>query len=100
MSQARIQAVNDVVSRPARKADWPKTRTGANALISDIYNCNVFTLKKLQDALPKPVYNRFLQQQKVRYIIYVFPHFQGRQPLDRPTADAIAHAVKVWSMEL
>jgi len=88
MSQtARIQATNDVVSRPARKADWPKTPNGSNQYISDIYGSNVFTLKKLQATLPKPVYNRFIQQQK------------GRQPLDRPTADAIAHAVRIWAMD-
>ncbi|KAJ3302322.1 hypothetical protein HDV03_005155 [Kappamyces sp. JEL0829] len=64
-----------------------QTPTGANQYISDIYNSNVFTLKKLQATLPKPIYNRFLQQQK------------GRQPLDRPTADAVAHAVRVWAMD-
>ena len=66
MSQfARISAVNEVVTRPARKADWPKTSSGSNQYISDIYGSYVFTLKKLQATLPKPVYNSFIQQQKV-----------------------------------
>ena len=63
--QARISAVNEVVSLSARKADWPKTSNGSNQYISEIYGSNVFTLKKLQETLPKPVYNRFIEQQKV-----------------------------------
>ncbi|KAI8907956.1 glutamine synthetase type III N terminal-domain-containing protein [Gorgonomyces haynaldii] len=84
--QARIQAVLDNVSRSNRSVDWPSSN-GKNLYISEIYGSNVFTLKKLQSAIPKPVYARFIQQIK------------GRQPLDRPTADAIAHAAKVWAMD-
>ena len=41
----------------------------------------------MQKALPKSTYASFLRQIK------------GRQPLDRPTADAVAHAVRVWAMD-
>lgn len=95
MSTQRLNAVIESVTRPGklvsltigRTADWPQKATGGNAYSADIYGSQVFTLSKLQATLPKPVYNRFIQQQK------------GRQPLDRPTADAIAHAVRIWSMD-
>jgi glutamine synthetase len=64
-SQARVTAVLDSVARPARTCEWPKTTDGKNAYISDIYGTNVFTLKKLQQTLPKTVYARFVQQIKV-----------------------------------
>ncbi|KAI9009202.1 hypothetical protein DFJ74DRAFT_611233 [Hyaloraphidium curvatum] len=41
----------------------------------------------MQAYLPKPVYAKFIQQVK------------GRQHLDRTTADAIAHAVRVWAQD-
>jgi glutamine synthetase len=41
----------------------------------------------MQKSLPKPVYNEFLKQ------------LRGRKSLDRATADAIAHAVRVWAMD-
>ncbi|KAJ3299542.1 hypothetical protein HK104_008518 [Borealophlyctis nickersoniae] len=87
MSQAaRIEAVQDNVSRPGRSVDWP---VNGNRLqyCSEVFAANVFGLKQLQQALPKPVFARFIQQIK------------GRQTLDRPTADAVAHAVRVWAMD-
>jgi glutamine synthetase len=41
----------------------------------------------MQKALPKPVFADFLKQMR------------GRKSLDRATADAIAHAVRVWAMD-
>jgi glutamine synthetase len=76
-----------IVLIKGRTVDWPQKPSGGNAYSADIYGSQVFTLSKLQETLPKPVYNRFIQQLK------------GRQPLDRPTADAIAHAVRIWSMD-
>ncbi|KAJ3011939.1 hypothetical protein HKX48_006560 [Thoreauomyces humboldtii] len=87
MSQsARIDAVQDSVLRTGRTVDWPQ-KGNRPAYISEIYGQNVFDLKGLQSTLPKPVYARFIQQIK------------GRQTLDRATADAVAHAAKVWAMD-
>ncbi|KAJ3152001.1 hypothetical protein HDU89_001648 [Geranomyces variabilis] len=87
MSQsARISAVLDGVQRPGRTVEWPQ-KGNRPAYISEIYGQNVFDLKGLQQTLPKPVYARFIQQIK------------GRQSLDRATADAVAHAAKVWAMD-
>ncbi|KAI9193189.1 uncharacterized protein BJ171DRAFT_604620 [Polychytrium aggregatum] len=83
---ARISALREGLDRPSRVVDWP-TVDHRHAYISEIYGQNVFTLKELQKHLPKPVYARFVQQIK------------GRQTLDRPTADAVAHAVRVWAMD-
>jgi hypothetical protein len=65
LTQARIQSVIDSVTRPARSCEWPKASDGKNAYISEIFGNNVFTLKKLQQTLPKTVYARFIQQIKV-----------------------------------
>ncbi|KAF9079192.1 hypothetical protein BGX23_004785, partial [Mortierella sp. AD031] len=48
---------------------------------------NVFHLQQIAKALPKPAYASFLKQMR------------GRQALDRATADAIAHAVRIWAMD-
>ncbi len=69
-----------------RNVEWPQ-ENNRNAYISHIYGSNVFTLKKLQESIPKSVYARYIQQMK------------GKQPLDKPTADAIAHAVRIWAMD-
>ena len=66
--QARIQAVLDNVVRPGRNVEWPKNSKGDNLYISEIYGSNVFTLKKLQNSIPKPVYARFVQQIKVNQV--------------------------------
>ncbi|KAI8836565.1 glutamine synthetase type III N terminal-domain-containing protein [Chytridium lagenaria] len=77
MSQAaRISAVQENVDRPNRSIDWAK-----------VFGQDVFGLKQLAVCLPKPVYQKFIQQ------------IQGRSAMDRPTADAVAHAVKEWAMQ-
>ncbi|RKO97791.1 hypothetical protein CXG81DRAFT_11328 [Caulochytrium protostelioides] len=53
---------------------------------SETFGENVFSLSRLAETLPKPVFARFIQQ------------VQGRTTLDKDTADAVAHAVKVWAM--
>ncbi|KAI8803814.1 glutamine synthetase type III N terminal-domain-containing protein [Cladochytrium replicatum] len=83
---ARIQAVLANSDKSARKVEWNKNGSRLS-YVSELFGENVFTLAKLQLTLPKPVYARFIQQLK------------GRQPLDRPTADAVAHAVRVWAMD-
>ncbi|KAJ3090710.1 hypothetical protein HK102_002895 [Quaeritorhiza haematococci] len=85
-STARTQALLGNVERKSRQVEWPK-HGDRPAYVSEIYGENVFSLQTLQKTLPKPVYARFIQQ------------VQGRQSLDRPTADAVAHAVRVWSMD-
>jgi glutamine synthetase len=70
----------------ARQINWP-TVNGRLQSISELFNEDVFTLATLSKTMPKPIYGRFIQQIK------------GRQSLDKATADAVAHAVRVWAME-
>ncbi|KAJ1549050.1 hypothetical protein HK405_010654 [Cladochytrium tenue] len=88
---ARVEAVQDSIERPARNIEWAQAPGGVsgirNKYPSEVFGQDVFGLSALSSALPKPVYQRFLQQ------------VQGRQQLDRPTADAVAHAVRVWAMD-
>ena len=57
------------------------------AKLSELFGVNVFGLKQLQERLPKPVFAR-LQSQSA-----------GSSILDKTTADAVAHSVKVWAIE-
>ncbi|KAJ3343805.1 hypothetical protein HDU83_005533 [Entophlyctis luteolus] len=86
MTAARTEAIQENVERPARNIDWP-TVGDRQLFPSEIYGADVFDRKTMAEALPKPVFQRFCKQ------------VQGRQQLDRPTADAIAFAVRIWAME-
>ncbi|KAI9138750.1 glutamine synthetase type III N terminal-domain-containing protein [Paraphysoderma sedebokerense] len=84
---ARIENIVEGVNRAAREVVYPRHASGKPQYISEIYGQNVFGLKQLQQALPKPIYAQFVKQMK------------GRQNMDKPTADAVAHAVRIWAMD-
>jgi glutamine synthetase len=71
-------------SKEERSISWTQTN-GRNALPSEIYGSYVFNEAKMLSLLPKSVCKRFLS---------------GGAALDRAMADAIAHAVRVWAMDL
>ncbi|KAI7901281.1 glutamine synthetase type III N terminal-domain-containing protein [Cokeromyces recurvatus] len=85
--QARINVVSGGVSRVPRIIEFPKDNAGRQQVISDFFGSNVFGTKEMSERLPKPVYKSFCEQLK------------GGQTLDKITADAIAHAAKVWALE-
>ncbi len=113
MQQARIASLINQTERPRREVSFPKDHNGQPLPLSDFYGCNVFSLKVMQSMLPKPVFNKFLSQMKVKTRLPPWFHswgmkitqiwiwrlinVKGRQHLDRVTADAIAHAVRVWA---
>ncbi|PIA15756.1 glutamine synthetase/guanido kinase [Coemansia reversa NRRL 1564] len=70
-----------------REIEYPRKADGKPKYPSEIYGENVFTLKTMAKALPKPIFASFLKQRR------------GRQNLDKTTADSIAHAVRVWAMD-
>ncbi|KAJ1849170.1 hypothetical protein H4S02_001693 [Coemansia sp. RSA 2611] len=53
----------------------------------EIYGENMFTLKTMAKALPKPIFLSFLKQ------------WRGWQNLDKMTVDSIVHTVHVWVMD-
>ncbi|KAI8361243.1 glutamine synthetase type III N terminal-domain-containing protein [Mortierella sp. GBAus27b] len=63
------------------------TKDGKPVYTSEFFGENVFSLHQISKALPKPAFASFLKQMR------------GRQALDRATADAIAHAVRIWAMD-
>jgi len=71
---------------PPRVVQFP-TRDGKQVYTSEIFAQNVFSLRTLSNALPKPVYEQFVKQMR------------GRQVMDKNTADSVAHAVRVWAMD-
>lgn len=86
--QQRADAIKSFVDRVSRNIEYPKSvHDGTPSKPSQYFAKNVLTMEQLQSCLPKPVFERLLAQQA------------GQQPIDRPTADAVAHAAKVWALE-
>lgn len=85
-NEARKGAIRDNVQRPSREVPYPR-KDGKPIYTSEFYGENVFGLAQIAKALPKPAYAQFLQQMR------------GGRSLDKGTADAIAHAVRIWAMD-
>ncbi|KAI9317859.1 glutamine synthetase type III N terminal-domain-containing protein [Dichotomocladium elegans] len=84
--QARINTVVESLTKAPRNIQFPEYN-GKIQSITEVFGKNVFSLNEMSKMLPKPVFKNFMNQ------------LRGNQTLDRPTADAIAHAVKVWAIE-
>ncbi|KAF9165523.1 hypothetical protein DFQ26_009840 [Actinomortierella ambigua] len=82
----RTEVIQQNVARPPREISYPR-HDGKPVYTSELFGENVFGLDKIAQALPKPAFAQFLKQ------------VRGRQALDRTTADAIAHAVRIWAMD-
>lgn len=85
-NEARKGAIRDNVLRPSREVPYPR-KDGKPIYTSEFYGENVFGQAQIAKALPKPAYAQFLQQMR------------GGRSLDKGTADAIAHAVRIWAMD-
>lgn len=86
VAAARVQAMKEICQRPNRSISYPTDKDGSPTKLSELFGCNVYGLKQLRTTLPKPVYADLLRQ------------MTGNKIMDKPTADAVAHAVKVWAM--
>ncbi|KAF9943052.1 hypothetical protein BGZ75_007567 [Mortierella antarctica] len=87
VNTARVDSLRSIIERPTRVISYPKKPDGKPVYTSEFFGENVFHLQQIAKALPKPAYASFLKQMR------------GRQALDRATADAIAHAVRIWAMD-
>jgi glutamine synthetase len=85
-NNARVASLADNINRTTRAISYPK-KDGKPVYTSEFFGENVFSLHQIAKALPKPAYASFLKQMR------------GRQALDKATADAIAHAVRIWAMD-
>ncbi|KAJ1784788.1 hypothetical protein LPJ77_001047 [Coemansia sp. RSA 2523] len=85
--ELRKSALVKAATGEKREIEYPRKADGKARYPSEIYGENVFTLKTMAKALPKPIFSSFLKQRR------------GRQNLDKTTADSIAHAVRVWAMD-
>ncbi|KAG1471770.1 hypothetical protein G6F56_001934 [Rhizopus delemar] len=84
--QARVNTVVESLTKAPRFVEFP-SKHGQVQPLSENFGKNVFTRTEMSKMLPKPVYKTFIETMK------------GKQTMDRTTADAIAHAVKVWAIE-
>ncbi len=88
-----MEAIRNVCTRPSRDVAYPtKGSAGAGCngerslKISEFFGSSVYGVKELKASLPKPIFANLIRQ------------MEGNQVLDRATADAVAHSVKVWAM--
>lgn len=91
-SGARIQAIRDFCNQPCRSIKYPTLSEsdidGDKKLkLSEFFGVNVFGIEELRKSLPKPIFADLFRQ------------MAGHKMMEKPTADAVAHAVKVWAME-
>ncbi|KAI8979147.1 glutamine synthetase type III N terminal-domain-containing protein [Mycotypha africana] len=86
VQQVRINTFVESLTMPARNVEFPQ-KNGQVQPVSEVFGQNVFTRKEMAKMLPKPVYKTFMETLK------------GKNTIDKVTADAIAHAAKVWSIE-
>ncbi|KAJ1653470.1 hypothetical protein IWQ61_006410 [Dispira simplex] len=86
MSEIRKEALLEAVNRPPHVRSFPKV-DGKQLYPSDFFAEYVFTVKDIAKAVPKPIFAEFMKQKR------------GHQTLSKATADAIAHAVRVWAMD-
>ncbi|KAG0748352.1 hypothetical protein G6F57_005136 [Rhizopus arrhizus] len=84
--QARVNTVVESLTKAPRYVQFP-SKNGQILPISEIFGKNVFSRNEMSKMLPKPVYKTFIEIMK------------GKTSMDKTTADAIAHAVKVWAIE-
>ena len=83
----RKEAIISSVTRVEREVTYPRKPDGRPLYPSEIFGEQVFTLKDMAKALPKSIFASFLKQRR------------GHHSLDKTTANAIAHAVRVWAMD-
>jgi glutamine synthetase len=87
MAQMRTESVKSLMERIPRAVSFPKSEQGQNLTLGEIFGSRVFGMTQLQAYLPKPMFSAFMEQV-----------LEGKM-LDKVTADAVAHAVRVWAQE-
>lgn len=82
-SSIRYQTLQSAINFPARKVEKPG---GANAAVSEFFGSLTFGLAQMREKLPKDAYNNLLKT------------LEHGKKLPKETAEAIASAVKEWSV--
>ncbi len=83
---SRLLAFQTAIEAPMRKVEKIKDAFGKDAPISDYFGCMTFGLAQMREKLPKDAYNNLLRTLD-----------QGKK-LPKETAEAIASAIKEWSV--
>lgn len=91
----RVEAVLKELKTPVRNIpvirrhpfDEPSGNKSPATPTAELFACNVYTLDVMDKTLPKPIFAKLTKK------------MSGAEALDKETADAVAHAVKVWAME-
>ncbi len=85
-AQKRPMAFQAAIEAPMRKIDKIKDAFGKDAPISEYFGCMTFGLAQMREKLPKDAYNHLLKT------------LDHGKKLPKETAEAIASAVKEWSV--
>lgn len=90
MASIRSESIKALMANSPREISYPKSPACSFTpkLVSEIFGQNVFSMKEIQHYLPKPMYKKFTDC------------LRASKMLPKDIADAVAHAVKVWAMNL
>ncbi len=86
-ANARRVAVQTATSRPLRTLPRQVDAEGRPLRVSQVFGSRVFHVERMRQRLPPEIFARWSETVE-----------KGAR-LDRPVADAIAHAVKEWALE-
>ncbi len=87
-AENRSHAIHEVRNRVPRKFEWPTDSKGHPLRVTAIFGKNTFDLHKIKDRIPKAPYEKLANA----------VHLGGK--LDKDVADAVAKAVRDWSIEM
>jgi glutamine synthetase len=85
-SSSRPNAFLASIEAPIRKIDRIKDQFGKDAPVSEYFGCMTFGLAHMREKLPKDAYNHLIKT------------LENGKKLPKETAEAIASAVKEWSV--
>jgi len=71
MASTRNSSLLAITNYNQRNIEPPKHANGKPLYTSEYFGQNVFTLKEMERTLPKSIFQKFIQQQKV-YINFLF----------------------------
>ena len=86
-ASARRAAIQTATSRPGRSLPRPVDAEGRPARVSQLFASRVFHPERMKQRLPPEIFARWSET------------VEAGNRLERPVADAIAHAVKEWALE-
>jgi len=75
MASIRNESLLAITDYHQRNIEIPKRSDGKPYYTSEYFGQNVFTIKDMERTLPKSIFQKFIQQQKVNIFFFFFFNF-------------------------